>query len=172
MVKNETIPTTIKQESSASIIKKPIKTVSLRKSMFFVLILLMLIGLYGSVHFYNKYKSMTVDQNAEAKKVTDGLILSLSKLMELPVDEAPTVATISDKEKLAGQPFFKSAENGDILFAYTTAMKAILYRPSSNRIINVAPISINQSAPNTAITNVVRLATNNIPAGATKSTKK
>ena len=62
MVKNETIPTTIKQESSASIIKKPVKTVSLRKSMFYILILLMLIGLYGSVHFYNKYKSMTVDQ--------------------------------------------------------------------------------------------------------------
>ena len=65
--------------------------------------------------------------------------------MELPQDEVPTVATISDKEKLAGQTFFARAENGDILFAYTTAMEAILYRPSTNKIINVAPISINQS---------------------------
>ena len=65
--------------------------------------------------------------------------------MELPEGETPTVATISDKEKLTGQPFFKSPENGDILFAYTTAMKAILYRPSTNKIINVAPITINQT---------------------------
>jgi len=64
--------------------------------------------------------------------------------MELPKEEVPTIATISDKEKLKGQVFFDAAENGDILFAYTTAMKAILYRPSTNKIINVAPITINQ----------------------------
>jgi hypothetical protein len=70
--------------------------------------------------------------------------------MELPVGETPTVATISDKEKLKDQPFFKMAENGDILFAYTTAMQAILYRPSTNKIINVAPITINQAKDVTA----------------------
>lgn len=63
--------------------------------------------------------------------------------MELPKEETPTIATISDKEKLKGQVFFDAAENGDVLFAYTTAMKAILYRPSTNKIINVAPIAIN-----------------------------
>jgi hypothetical protein len=64
--------------------------------------------------------------------------------MELPVDETPTVANIIDKGKLKDQAFFKKAENGDKLLAYTKNMVAILYRQSSNKIINVAPITINQ----------------------------
>ena len=69
--------------------------------------------------------------------------------MELPQGETPTVATISDVTKLADQTFFKSAKNGDVLLAYTAAMEAVIYRPSANMIINVAPISTNQ-APNVA----------------------
>lgn len=82
--------------------------------------------------------------NLEAQKEAETLVAALGKLMELPVGETPTIATISDREKLNDQIFFKAAENGDKLFAYNTAMIAILYRPSTNKIINVAPISINQ----------------------------
>lgn len=116
----------------------------IKRSYFWVIVVVAIVSLYGCFHFYLKYKSLTVDPNIEAQKMTVELVEELSKLMELPIDETPTVATISDKAKLAGQIFFKNAENGDILFAYTNAMKAILYRPSTNKIINVAPISINQ----------------------------
>ena len=115
-----------------------------RNSLIF-LILIAIGGSYGSIHYYNKYQSLKVNPNAEAEKETNKLLSSLGSLMELPQGETPTVATISDKEKLNGQAFFSNAQNGDILFAYTTSMKAILYRPSTNKIINVAPISINQS---------------------------
>lgn len=115
------------------------------KRIYFWLIIVIAVGaIYGCIHYYNKYRSLTTDPNAEAQKMTIELVGVLGKLMELPSDEIPTVATISDKEKLVGQVFFDNAENGDILFAYTNAMKAILYRPSTNKIINVAPISINQ----------------------------
>ena len=60
--------------------------------------------------------------------------------MELPTDETPTIATIADKDKLKDQPFFSKAENGDKILAFNKAMLAILYRPSVNKIINVAPI--------------------------------
>ncbi len=63
--------------------------------------------------------------------------------MELPQGETPTIATVSDKEKLKDQPFFKATENGDVLLAYTKAMQAILDRPNTNKIINVAPINLN-----------------------------
>jgi len=121
------------------------KGIVITKKWLIIIVIILLLGLYGTVHYYNKYKSLTVDQTAAAQKVTNGLIADLGKLMELPTGETPTVATISDKEKLAGQAFFVNAQNGDILFAYTTSMKAILFRPSTNKIINVAPISINQS---------------------------
>ncbi len=171
MIKNDTTPS-IKSESSISMPPKRVnkKALNIRKSVFYIVIILLVVSLYGSFHYYSKYKSLTVDPNIEAQRVTESMVQMLGKLMELPIDEVPTVATISDKEKLAGQPFFKSAENGDILFAYTTAMKAILYRPSANKIINVAPISINQSAQNTAITSGVT--TPVVSASTTKNVKK
>jgi len=116
-----------------------------RRLSLLILVTVAVIGLYGSVHYYNKYQALTIDPKVAAEKETTRLVGILGELMELPKGETPTVATISDKEKLKGQLFFSQAENGDILFAYTTSMKAILYRPSINKIINVAPISINQS---------------------------
>ncbi len=115
-----------------------------KKISLIILIVVAVLGVWGTFHYYNKYKALTTDATAEAQKETARLVTVLGKLMELP-KEVPTVATISDKEKLAGQAFFAQAENGDVLFAFTTAMKAVLYRPSTNKIINVAPISINQN---------------------------
>lgn len=120
------------------------KQIGPRKLTTIILAILAVGGLYGSWHFYSKYQEIKTNPNLEAQKETDALVSALGKLMELPQDETPTIATISDKKKLSSQPFFKTAENGDKLFAYNTAMIAILYRPSTNKIINVAPITINQ----------------------------
>jgi hypothetical protein len=122
-----------------------IKNISTKKNILIILLIIAIFGLYGSFYFYNKYKELSTDANTLAIKETERLVGLLSKLMELPTEETPTIATISDKEKLKNQDFFAQAENGDVLFAYTTSMKAILYRPSSNKIVNVAPITINQA---------------------------
>lgn len=143
-----------------------LKKLGPKKVSLIILIIIAILGVWGTSHFYNKYKALTVDANAQAQKETARLVGMLGKLIELPENETPTVATISDKIKLAGQAFFAQAENGDILFAYTTSMKAILYRPSTNKIINVAPISINTSQDLTS-------ASTKTPATSTKtSTKK
>lgn len=105
-------------------------------------------GVGGSFYFYGKYHAIKTNPNAAAQKEVEKLVATVSKLMELPTGETPTVATISDKAKLKDQPFFKTAANGDKLFVYNAAMLAILYRPATNKIINVAPISITQ--PNAA----------------------
>lgn len=121
------------------------KKIKLKRFVVFLLILVALAGVGGSYYFYQKYTALKANPEAVAKKETDALVAEVAKLMELPKDEAPTVAVISDKEKLKDQVFFNAAQNGDVLLAYTTAMKAILYRPSTNKIVNVAPISINES---------------------------
>jgi len=74
----------------------------------------------------------------EAKKVIE----EVRKLMELPQDEEPTIATVADAEKLKDQEFFKNSQNGDKVLVYTKTRKAILYRSSTNKIIDVAPVTL------------------------------
>jgi hypothetical protein len=65
----------------------------------------------------------------------------LEKLMLLP-DENPTMATIVDIDALRqdNPTFYANAQEGDLLIIYSE--KAILYRESENKIINVAPVFI------------------------------
>lgn len=120
--------------------------IGIKRILITLLLLVAILGVWGSYYFYNKYQEVVTNPNIEAKKETEELVSILSKLIELPKDEVPTVATILDKEKLAGQPFFIKGENGDKLLAYSTAKIAILYRPSTGKIINIAPIT--ETEPN------------------------
>ena len=73
----------------------------------------------------------------EAQELKD----KVAKLMQLP-DEDATVATVQDASKLSEQDFFKDSENGDKVLIFTAAKKAVIYRPSENKIINSGPIVI------------------------------
>lgn len=84
-------------------------------------------------------KSNESDPNVEAER----LIKSIGEKFLLP-DEIPTVATVSDKNQLSDQVFFKNAENGDRVLIYKTAGIAILYRPAIEKIINVGPVTLDE----------------------------
>ncbi|HLL61090.1 MAG TPA: LytR C-terminal domain-containing protein, partial [Candidatus Nitrosocosmicus sp.] len=86
--------------------------------------------------------------SAAAEKEVTGLIKKVNRLMQLPDKEKPTVATVSDIQKLKNQAFFANAKNGDKVLIYTQAKKAILYRPSINKIIEVAPINLGDQTAN------------------------
>lgn len=116
----------------------------IKQWLFLILVALAVGGTIGSVYYFRQYQALKANPNLEAQRETEALVAAIGKLMELPADETPTMATILEKEKLQDQPFFVRAENGDKLLAYTKAMQAILYRPSAKKIINVAPIVINQ----------------------------
>lgn len=103
-----------------------------------------------SYYFYAKYKDAQFrlqNPTAATKEEAKLLVQKVAVLMELPVGEEPTIATITDTEKLKNQSFFARSANGDKVLIYTQAKKAILYRPSLNKIIDVAPVNIgSQSA--------------------------
>jgi hypothetical protein len=92
-------------------------------------------------YFFWQYNALKSNPETVAKEKTDTLVTKVSKLYVLP-KETPTVAEISDKEKLKGQAFFDNAQNGDYLLLFTNAKQAIIYRESTNQLINVGPISI------------------------------
>ncbi|KKR63058.1 hypothetical protein A2210_00750 [Candidatus Woesebacteria bacterium RIFOXYA1_FULL_40_18] len=87
---------------------------------------------------------------AQVQAEVDALVAEVDKLIDLPKDEKPTVATITDIEKVKDQPFFKNAKNGDRVLIFTNAKKAILYRPTEKRIIEVGAVNINQASPTPA----------------------
>lgn len=106
-------------------------------------VVLALVG--TSYYFFNQYKKTqlllnnpTMAAKEEVKKITD----AVSKLMVLPTKEEPIVVTVLDKKKLKDQDFFKNAENGDKVIVYSVSKQAILYRPSINKIIQVAPLNL------------------------------
>lgn len=84
---------------------------------------------------------------ARAEREVIRVVASVEKLIVLPEGETPIVATITDAVTLkADQSFYEQAENGDVLLVYNQAQRAILYRPSTHRLINVAPIYFNDQA--------------------------
>ena len=74
------------------------------------------------------------------------LVRKVGELIELPMDEKPSVATVTEPEKLGNQPFFVKAKSGDKVLIFTNAKKVVLYRPSENRIVEVGAVNIGQEA--------------------------
>ena len=128
-----------------------------KKAILAGLVLIILIGGYaGTYYFYKKYHSVKENPEAATTEENAQLVREVSKIMVLPTDEIPTVATVLDKSKVNSQPFFEKAENGDKLLAYVKKKQAILYRPSTHKIIEVAPIYPNsEPSSNTASSTIM-----------------
>lgn len=111
------------------------------------LVALLIVGLAGAGgYYYSQYQKIKKNPQTVVKQDTQNLVEKVSKLIDVPKDEEPTVAAIADKSKLKDQPFFSNAENGDKILIFTKAKKAIIYRESTNRLINVGPLNIDDSA--------------------------
>ncbi len=59
----------------------------------------------------------------------------------LPRDETPALATVTDKQSLQTK-FLQQANNGDKILIYQKAKRVIIYRPDTDRIIDVGPVSV------------------------------
>ncbi len=108
---------------------------NIKKSL--IILLLILVSFGSAVYFYTQFKNTsTSDSEQEIAETVE----KVSDIFMLP-DEIPSLATVTQKELLAEQPFFNNAQNGDKVLIYVKAGKAILYRPSEHKIIEVAPIN-------------------------------
>lgn len=93
----------------------------------------------------NKLKQLQVNGKSSPEEIKS-LIDKVGKLAVLPSGEDPTIASVTNPAKLADQPFFANAREGDKVLIYTVARRAILYRPSENKIIEIAPLNIDDNA--------------------------
>lgn len=103
-------------------------------------------GLGTAYYYYQQLTEFRLNPQKAAQEETQTLVERVSKLLVLPADEQPTVATVVDPDRLKSQPFFANAKRGDKVLIYTNARKAILYNPVTAKIIEVAPINIGAGA--------------------------
>jgi len=145
------------QPASSPAAKKPSRTGKLKKyKLPIIAILIVLLGVGGGVGYakYAKLKkeNAKLSNPQEAAKVeTEQLKADVAKIIELPA-ENPTVATVVDATKLKNQAFFTNAQNGDKVLIFAQAKKAILYRPSTKKVVEVAPINLGDNPAGTQTT--------------------
>jgi hypothetical protein len=138
-----------KMEKITELESTPKKGFNWLKIVLVAFILGCLLGLSGTAfYFYRQYKQALTAQNIisenkedQAQKEAQSVKETIGNFMELPTDEEPILATVTDIEKIKNQPFFAKAQNGDKVLIYTNNKKAILYRPSIGKIIEASAVS-------------------------------
>jgi hypothetical protein len=113
-----------------------LKTKIIIRSLF--VIILFLLVFIGWKYFYPDKGKVNMLDVAERERVE--VLAKVGAHIVLPKDEVPTLATVSDPEQLKKYPFFSNAEKGDKVLIYSLAKKAILYRPTGDKIVEIAPI--------------------------------
>ncbi|TSC92575.1 MAG: Uncharacterized protein CEN91_403 [Candidatus Berkelbacteria bacterium Licking1014_85] len=124
-----------------------------------IFLILIFLGAIASAGWFGKkyYDLKRNPQNADKEEIS-ALKNDVGNLIQIPSEE-PTMATVLDKEKLKDQSFFKNAENGDKVLIFTNEKKAILYRPSTKKIIKVGPISYDNSGAQSSNTTTTAMKT-------------
>ncbi len=98
------------------------------------------------------FKSVSQDAlAAQEARAVEKIINKVEKLIITPQDEEPVLATIVNVEELVKkEPFYANAQNGDIVLMFQKNLKAIIYSPERDMIVNVGPIYVpEQNTPTT-----------------------
>lgn len=114
--------------------------------------LILLAGLiylsYGYVHTKHQLEQLSNPKTA-TESATQQLIDKVGKLVQLPSNETPIVASINNAASLRAQGgferyFYANAQNGDKLLIYTKNNLAIIYRPSTGKVISSGPYDLSK----------------------------
>jgi len=122
----------------------------------FIILILVLIALTAAIYSQRKTAkkiarlSTVSGQQEVVKQEIDKLVATVNKLIILPKNETPTIATVSNATELAkSQSFYKGASDGDKVLIYFKAEKAFIYNPNKNILINVGPVYLDKSKSET-----------------------
>ncbi len=112
-----------------------------------ILVVVSLVLLLGCGGYYLFLRQEGKTSSSISELSPQALMDAVSKIAELP-PEQPTIATVTDKDKLSHFSFFSQAQIGDRVLIFNEAKKAYLYRPATNKIVEVGPIMIAQDTTN------------------------
>jgi hypothetical protein len=108
-----------------------------RRGVLSWILFLALIGV--SVWAYMLYRENETfkDPNAQVNEVIE----QMRKHVILPENEVPGIFRITAEQ--LDEPFFKNAEEGDLLVAYQSTQQAFVYSPSRDILVNAGVLIIN-----------------------------
>lgn len=112
-----------------------------KRVLIIVGVVVFIAAITAAAFFFWQYNAIKSNPESVSQEKVARVVERVGKIYALPA-EKPTVADITDKDKLKDQAFFKDAENGDQLLIFSEKKLAIIYRESSNKLINVGPISL------------------------------
>lgn len=142
---------------------------------FLLIVLGILMGVGGTFLYIQKMgvpfgsillNNSTADNNAILLET----VKKVGKLIVLPKDETPAMATIKDADLLIkNEPFYLGSKNGDVVLMYQKALKAVIYSPERNIIVNVGPVYMPPADANTQTPVDSTKATSSVVSSATSS---
>ncbi len=112
-----------------------------------VLCALVLLFFSTTVYFFSKYRSLANGPEKAAQDEVSQIVKEVSKLIVLPANETPTLATVTDPSLLANQPAFRDAKKGDKVLIYQAAGTAVLYDPVAKKVLNIIRLNISDTTP-------------------------
>lgn len=126
--------------------RKSSAKVPYRFYIFGILILVLLGGGgYYGYSYWQASQNSPEAQAAAAEEEKQAVLSQLRNLMILPEGD-PVLFKVSNEEVMRQQQaFFKDTKNDDVLLVFQESGKAIIFRPSENKIVNSGPVNFDQN---------------------------
>ncbi len=114
---------------------------------FSLISIFLAIFLIAAAYFYGRHSVYQAHPEFQKQQQAANILENLSALIQLPTNESPQLVTITDAENARnGQTFLANAVDGDVLVIFAASRQAFLYRPSTNKIIAVGPVTSEETA--------------------------
>ncbi len=101
-----------------------------------ILLGLLAIFVAGGI-WYAVSVDMKVETPSEKKAKEERLIREVGSHVILPTSETPQLATVVDPAQYKNDPLLSQSLAGDKVLVFPTLKKAILYRPSLDRVVDM-----------------------------------
>lgn len=109
-----------------------------KKLFWMTLVIIALVCTYTLVMGLIYKNQMGTKKKAQAKEEQQ-TIDKIAQLLRLP-NENPIVTTVYNEKDFENNNLFRTVKKGDKILLYINAKQAIIYRPSTNQVIEVLPV--------------------------------
>lgn len=138
-------------------VTRKIQNKSVRKApLIFILLAAAILGFSFGGYFFWENMQLKNNPSGVAQKEAERVVKKLGKIVLLPEEEFPVVATVTDPDLLKSQPFFSKAKEGDRLVVYNQAGIAILYDDKEEKIIQMTQFDAGTASGDRPATEPVR----------------